>query len=81
MSEKSDVEAKISALEEALKGNNIEDIKTKKDELLKASQNIAVKAYQKAQAANPNNNNGNNNNQGSSNGNDDAVDAEFTESK
>jgi molecular chaperone DnaK len=80
-SEKSDVEAKISALEEALKGNNIEDIKTKKDELLKASQNIAVKAYQKAQAANPNNNNGNNNNQGSSNGNDDAVDAEFTESK
>ena len=79
--EKADVEAKISALEEALKGTNVEDIKAKKEELLKASQNIAVKAYQKAQANNQNNNQ-NNNNDNSSNGNDDdAVDAEFTENK
>ena len=80
--EKADVEAKIASLEEALKGTNVEDIKAKKDELLKASQNIAVKAYQKAQAANQNNNQGGNNNQGSANGSDDdAVDAEFTETK
>ena len=80
-SEKADVEAKIASLEEALKGTNVEDIKAKKDELLKASQNIAVKAYQKAQSANQNNGQGDNN-QGSTNGkDDDAVDAEFTETK
>ena len=80
--EKADVEAKIVSLEEALKGTNVEDIKAKKDELLKASQNIAVKVYQKAQAANQSNNQGGNNNQGSANGSDDdAVDAEFTETK
>ena len=81
--EKADVEAKIESLEEALKGSNVEEIKTKKEELLKASQNIAVKAYQKAQANNQNNNNNNNqsNNDNSSNGDDDAVDAEFTETK
>ena len=68
--EKADVDAKIAALEEALKGNDIEAIKAKKEELLQASQNIAMKAYQKAQAQNQNN---------SSNDNDDAVDAEVTE--
>ena len=68
--EKADVDAKIAALEEALKGNDIETIKAKKEELLQASQNIAMKAYQKAQAQNQNN---------SSNDNDDAVDAEVTE--
>ena len=68
--EKADVDAKIAALEEALKGNDIEAIKAKKEELLQASQNIAMKAYQKAQAQNQNN---------SSDDNDDAVDAEVTE--
>ena len=68
--EKADVDAKIAALEEALKGNDIETIKAKKEELLQASQNIAMKAYQKAQAQNQNN---------SSDDNDDAVDAEVTE--
>ena len=80
--EKADVEAKIASLEEALKGNNVEDIKAKKDELLKASQNIAVKAYQKAQANNQGNNNQGGASQESTNGkDDDAVDAEFTETK
>ena len=79
--EKADVEAKISALEEALKGTNVEDIKAKKDELLKASQNIAVKAYQKAQANNQNTGNNENNNNGNNGSDDDAVDAEFTENK
>ena len=79
--EKADVEAKISALEEALKGTNVEDIKAKKDELLKASQNIAVKAYQKAQANNQNTGNNDNNNSNNNGSDDDAVDAEFTENK
>ncbi len=74
--EKNDVNAKIATLEEALKGNDIEDIKAKKEELLKASQNIAMKAYQKAQQAqgqaNPNSGNA---------ADDDAVDAEYTEEK
>ena len=51
-SEKTDINEKISHLEEALKGNDIDDIKAKKDELVKASQDIAVKAYQKAQGQN-----------------------------
>ena len=72
--EKSDIDAKIATLEEALKGNDIEDIKAKKEELLKASQNIAMKAYQKAQAQ------AQGNQGGSANGaDDDAVDAEVTE--
>ncbi len=72
--EKSDIDAKIATLEETLKGNDIEDIKAKKEELLKASQNIAMKAYQKAQAQ------AQGNQGGSSNGaDDDAVDAEVTE--
>ena len=72
--EKSDIDAKIATLEEALKGNDIEDIKAKKEELLKASQNIAMKAYQKAQAQ------AQGNQGGTSNGaDDDAVDAEVTE--
>ncbi|MCR5422817.1 MAG: molecular chaperone DnaK [Bacilli bacterium] len=79
--EKTDVEAKIAALEEALKGTNVEDIKAKKEELLKASQNIAVKAYQKAQANNQNTGNNENNNNGNNGSDDDAVDAEFTENK
>ena len=76
--EKNDIEAKSKELEEALKGSNIEDIKAKKEALEKASQNVAIKAYQKAQQAH-NNNNNNNNNGGASNDGDGAVDADFTE--
>ena len=61
-----------------MKGDNIEDIKAKKDELLKVSQNVAMRAYQKAQqaqqASQGNDNNSNNNP-------DDVVDADFTEEK
>ncbi len=49
--EKKDAEEKISALEEALKGEDLEDIKTKKEELNTVAQNLATKAYQQAQAA------------------------------
>ena len=72
--EKQDIDAKIADLEEALKGTDVENIKAKKEELLKASQNIAMKAYQKAQAQQQNNANSSN-----SNDDDDAVDAEVTE--
>ena len=55
-SEKADIEAKSKDLEEALKGNDLELIKTKKEELLKVSQNIAMRAYQKTQGATSENN-------------------------
>ncbi len=65
--EKSDIEAKSSELEEALKGTDIEAIKAKKDELVKVSQSVAMKAYQKAQQAQQNTNPSE----------DDVVEAEF----
>ncbi len=49
--EKKNVEEKIKDLEEALKGTDLEDIKKKKEALEQDAQNIAVKAYQKAQEA------------------------------
>ena len=49
--EKKDIEEKTKDLEEALKGTDLESIKAKKEELLKISQNVAMRAYQKAQAA------------------------------
>lgn len=49
--EKQDIESKISDLEKALATDNLEDIKAKKDALSSASQNVAMRAYQKAQDA------------------------------
>ncbi len=46
--EKEKVESAVKALEEALKGSDLEDIKAKKETLEKDAQDIAVKAYQKA---------------------------------
>jgi len=77
--EKADVNEKIAALEEALKGSDIEAIKAKKEELLKASQGIATKAYQKAAQAQQASGQAGQTNQGPSD--DDAVDAEYTENK
>ena len=54
--EKADIESKTKDLEDALSGNDLELIKSRKEELLKASQNVAMRAYQKAQAQNQNNN-------------------------
>ena len=64
--EKADIEQKSKDLEEALKGSDIEAIKAKKEELVKASQGVAMKAYQKAQAQQQNNSS-----------DDDVVEAEF----
>lgn len=77
--EKADVNEKIAALEEALKGSDIEAVKAKKEELLKASQGIATKAYQKAAQAQQASEQAGQTNQGPSD--DDAVDAEYTENK
>ena len=50
--EKTTINAKIEELENALKGTDIEAIKKAKDELVKASQNVAMRAYQKNQKNN-----------------------------
>jgi molecular chaperone DnaK len=74
--EKTDIENKIKNLEDALKSDNLEDINAKKEDLSKASQNVAMRAYQKAsEAANKDNDNSNDNND------DNVVDAEFEDVK
>ncbi len=83
--DKSKVNPKLDALKEALKGTDIEDIKRKKDDLQNAFNEVAQKVYQAAGGA-PNgadmgaaagaapSDDGNN-------GDDGAVDVEFTEKK
>ena len=48
--EKASIEAKINALKESLKGDNIEDIKAKQEELQKDFYAISTKLYEQAQA-------------------------------
>ncbi len=75
--DKADCEAKIAALEEALKGDDIEAVKAKHKELEAAIQGVATKVYQAAaqaqQAAEQAGNNG------SAPNGDDVIDAEFTD--
>ena len=77
-SDKSDCEAKIAALEEALKGTDIESIKAKQKELESSIQGIATKVYQQAaqQQAQQNQQSGQSD---SGNPDDKVVDAEFTD--
>ena len=92
--DKAEVESKIAAVKEALKGTDIEAIKNASKELEESFQKVATTVYQQAAAAqqaaggaqgfDPNNMGGMNgiNNggaQGGSNGGDDVVDAEFTD--
>ncbi len=78
--DKAKVEPKITALEEALKGTDIEAIKKAKDELQNAFYEVAQKVYQAsapegaqgAQGAGSSGNNGGDNDDG-------AVDVEYTE--
>ena len=59
--EKEAIENATKDLQEALNGNDLENIKTKKEALEKAAQSVAMKAYQKAQEqANQSQNNGQN---------------------
>lgn len=75
--EKQDIETKSKELEEALKGSDLEAIKKKKEDLLKISQNVAMRAYQKAQKESGTPDSSTN---GSSQASDDAVDAEYEDS-
>ena len=81
--EKNEVNTKISALEEALKGNNIEDIKAKKQELEQVAQKLAQRVYEEQQktAENVKNDHHDDNNGGQSGGssNDDVFDADYKE--
>ncbi|MBU1071878.1 molecular chaperone DnaK, partial [bacterium] len=49
---KSEVESKIRAVEETLKGDDAAIIKTATDSLMQSMQKLASKAYEKASAAN-----------------------------
>ncbi len=75
--EKTSIETATKELEEALKGNDVESIKAKKEALEKAAQSVAVKAYQKAQEQNSQNQQN-----GQAKQNDDGtVDASYEEKK
>ena len=50
-SEKADIEAKLGALKEAIKGGNVDDIKAKQDELQKAFYTVSEKVYKEAAAS------------------------------
>ena len=80
--EKADVEAKLNALKEALKGTDIEAIKAKQEELQKAFYTISEKVYKQAaeaqQAAGQQPGAGAAGNGGST-GDDGVVDADFKE--
>ena len=82
-SDKSDCEAKIAALEEALKGSDMELIKSKQKELEASIQGIATKVYQQAAAQQQQQQGPQGGNQGGYNqgngGDDNVVDAEFTD--
>ena len=79
-SEKSDIQAKLDALKEALKGSDIDTIKAKQEELQKAFYAVSEKMYQQAaqaqQAQGGAEDAGAQNNNG---GDDNVVDAEYKE--
>ena len=77
--EKTSIDQATKELEEALKGQDLETIKNKKEALEKAAQGVAVKAYQKAQEQSSQNQP---NGSGESKQNDDGtVDASYEEKK
>jgi len=78
-SEKAEIEEKSKELEEALKGNDTEAIKAKKQELEKAAQGLAQKVYEEEAKKNQGNNNDNNNGGSSSGSDQDIFDADYKE--
>lgn len=86
--DKSNLQAKVDALREALKGDNTDDIKAKQDDLQKVFYDVSAKLYQQAGAQaqgdpnaqgggfDPNAGNNNNNNNGPEGG---ADDVNFTD--
>jgi molecular chaperone DnaK len=78
--EKKDAEAKSEELKKALEGNDLEDIRTKKEELNTLAQALATKAYEQAQKAQEAAQNANGaEEQDDSTSDDDIVDAEYEE--
>ncbi len=80
--EKASVKSKADALKEALKSDNIEDIKAKKDELQQAIYSVSEKIYKQAQAANQAQsaqNPGPSAEQSSAANNDNVVDVDYTD--
>lgn len=75
--EKSSCQAKIDALKEALKGTDIEAIKSKQKELEAEFQAIATRVYQQAAQAQQDVQGGAN--AGSTSANDDVIDADYTD--
>ncbi|MBR5589919.1 MAG: molecular chaperone DnaK, partial [Anaerotignum sp.] len=79
--DKSELEAKVAALKEALKGDNIEEIKAKQEDLQKKFYEVSAKVYQQAnpqgQAPNMDPNMGAQQNNGGNGA--DFVDDDFTE--
>jgi len=71
------IKTKNDALKEAIKNNNFEEIKSAKDELNKAVQEMTMKLYEQANAAAG----AQGANTESSNQDDDTIDADFTEKK
>ncbi|MDD3106548.1 MAG: molecular chaperone DnaK [Bacilli bacterium] len=74
--EKNDIEAKSDALRHALEGKDLDDIKAKKEELLKVSQKVAARAYEKAQKEHEHHDHEQHNHEEKSN-DEKVVDAEF----
>lgn len=77
--EKEAIETAIKDLEEVLKGEDVEAIKAKNEALAKASQSIAMKAYEKANKSNDAE--AKSDTDSNDDDKDDAVEAEFTEKK
>ena len=75
--EKTSCQTKIDALKEALKGTDIEDIKTKQKELETEFQGIATKVYQQAAQAQQATQDADSNNTNGSSDPDDVIDADF----
>ena len=74
-SEKENINKVKEELQNALKGNDLDEIRAKKEELTQAAQNVAVKAYQQAQQQQ-------NANNGNKNANDDGtIDADYEDVK
>lgn len=70
--EKTKINDAVSAMQEALKGNDLDEIKAKRDALNEASQAVAMKAYEKASKASGMSDQ-------APNGADDVVEADFEE--
>lgn len=77
--EKASINDKKDALKKALEGENLDDIKAKQEELTKALQEVSTRIYQEAGAAAQATEPQPEADAGAQTGNDDVIDADFTE--